>query len=65
MLKNSNEAYLLTDKTKITDRFKVKLCDFFALTGVISDFEFSEETKKIIPKSKIYLFERIKGCKKR
>lgn len=49
MLKNSDEAYLLTDKTKIVDRLDMKLCDFSALSGVISDFEFPEETKKAFP----------------
>lgn len=49
MLKNSDEAYLLTDKTKIVARLDVKLCDFSALTGVISDFDFPEETKKAFP----------------
>ena len=49
MLKNSDRAYLLTDKTKIVDRLDVKLCNFSALSGVISDFEFSEETKRMYP----------------
>ena len=46
LLKNSREAYLLTDNAKITDQVQVSLCDFSRLTGVISDFEFPEETKK-------------------
>lgn len=49
MLKNSDEAYLLIDQTKIVDRLDTKLCDFSALTGVISDFEFPEETKAAYP----------------
>ena len=49
MLKNSDEAYLLIDKTKIADRLDTKLCDFSALTGVIADFEFPEATKKAYP----------------
>ena len=49
MLKNSDRAYLLTDKTKIADRLDIKLCDFSSLAGVISDFEFPEETKKAFP----------------
>ena len=49
MLKNSDKVYLLTDKTKITDRLDIKLCDFSVLSGVISDFEFSEEMKKLYP----------------
>lgn len=52
MLKNSDEAYLLTDQTKIVDRLDTKLCDFSALSGVISDFEFPEETKKAHPNVK-------------
>lgn len=49
MLKNSDEAYLLTDKTKLTDRLEVRLCDFSVLAGVIADFEFPEETKQAYP----------------
>lgn len=49
MLKNSDEAYFLTDKTKLVDRLDVKLCNFSAVTGVISDFDFPEETKKSYP----------------
>ena len=49
MLKNSDEAYLLTDQTKLVPRLDAKLCDFSALAGVIADFEFPEETKKAYP----------------
>lgn len=49
MLKNSDEAFFLTDKTKIADRLDIKLCDFSVLSGVISDFDFPEETKKAYP----------------
>lgn len=49
MLKNSDEAYFLTDQTKIVDRLDIKLCDFSALTGVISDIDFPEETKRAYP----------------
>ena len=49
MLRNSDEAYFLTDKTKITNSLDKRLCDFSALTGVISDFDFPEETRKTYP----------------
>lgn len=49
MLKNSQKAYFLTDRTKISDRQTVRLCDFSVLSGVISDFEFPEETKARYP----------------
>ena len=49
LLKNSRTAYLLTDSAKITDHVNVALCDFSSLTGVISDFEFPEETKRRYP----------------
>lgn len=52
MLKNSDEAYFLTDKTKISHRLDIKLCDFSTLSGVISDFDFPEETKKAYPNVK-------------
>ncbi|MBQ9132657.1 MAG: DeoR/GlpR transcriptional regulator [Clostridia bacterium] len=45
MLKNSAQAWFLTDRTKLTERVSTVLCDFSALTGVISDFDFPEETK--------------------
>lgn len=49
MLKNSDEAYLLTDKSKVVDRLDIRLCDFSYLTGVISNFEFPEQTKNAYP----------------
>lgn len=55
MLKNSDEAYFLTDKTKVTRRLDIKLCDFSALSGVISDFDFPEETKSAYPNVKFLL----------
>lgn len=54
MLRNSDEAYFLTDKTKIADRLDVKLCDFSCLSGVISDFDFPEETKEKYPNTKFF-----------
>ncbi len=50
MLKNSDAAYFLTDKTKLVDRLDVKLCDFSVLTGVIADFEFPKETREAYPR---------------
>lgn len=52
MMKNSDEVYLLTDQTKIVDRLDTRLCDFSALSGVISDFKFPEETKRSYPKTR-------------
>lgn len=49
MLKNSKHAWMLTDKTKVVDRLETVLCDFSALTGVIADFDFSEQTKRSFP----------------
>ena len=49
MLKNSDKAYFLTDKTKIIDRLDVTLCDFSALAGIIADFDFPKETKLLYP----------------
>lgn len=55
LLKNSDESYLLMDKTKVADRVDIKLSDFSVLAGVISDFEFPEETKKAFPNVKFIL----------
>lgn len=52
MMKNSDEVYLLIDQTKIVQRLDTKLCDFSALSGVISDFTFPDETKKMYPNVK-------------
>ena len=49
MLQNSKEAYLLTDRAKVTESLSKTLCNFSSLTGVISDFEFPEETKTQYP----------------
>ena len=46
MLQNSRRTYFLTDKTKLSERFEETLCDFSALAGVVSDFEFPPETKE-------------------
>ena len=52
MLQNSDEAYFLTDQTKIVDRLDKTLCDFSEISGVISDFDFPEETKNKYPGTK-------------
>ena len=52
MLKNTREVYLLTNKSKLVDHLNETFCDFGALTGVISDFEFPEETKQAFPDTK-------------
>ena len=49
MMKNSKKKYFLTDHTKLVEDLDDVLCDFSALTGVISDFEFPEETKRAYP----------------
>lgn len=49
MLKNSKEKYLLTDHAKIVEETQKALCDFSALTGVISDFKFPAETQALYP----------------
>ena len=41
--------YFMTDKTKISDRIGVRLCDFSELTGVISDIRFPKETLERYP----------------
>ena len=52
MMKNSDEVYLLIDQTKIVQRLDTKLCDFSVLSGVISDFTFPDETKRMYPNVK-------------
>ena len=52
MLKNAREVYLLTNKSKLVEHLNEIFCDFSALTGVISDFEFPQETQKAFPNTK-------------
>ena len=49
LLKNSRQAYLLTDHSKLVEEAEQTLCDFGELTGVIADFEFANETKALYP----------------
>lgn len=49
MMRNSKERYFLTDRAKLVEEMPKILCDFSALTGVISDFEFPDETKNRFP----------------
>lgn len=49
MIKNSREAWFLTDRTKLVPQLNQILCDFSALTGVISDFGFPQKTKELYP----------------
>ena len=53
MMNNSNEAYYLADNDKVNNSALVTrfLCDFGRLTGVISDYDFPEETKKNYPQT--------------
>ena len=52
LLRHSRESYLLTDHAKLTESFPLLLCDFSALTGVIADFEFPQETKTRFPNTR-------------
>ena len=49
MLQNSACAYFLTDHTKRCRTMPNTICDFSDLAGVISDFEFSKETRERYP----------------
>lgn len=55
VLRNSDEAYFLTDKTKLVEKVDKILCDFSAVTGVISDFEFPPDTCAAYPNTKFIL----------
>ena len=49
MMKNAKKVYLLTNKSKLVDDLGTVFCDFNALTGVISDFDFPEKTRSAFP----------------
>ena len=52
MLRNSKEVYLMVDRKKISNTINLELCDFSKITGVISDYDFPEETKLKYPNTK-------------
>lgn len=49
MMEHSREQWLLIDREKVGKPCTRDLIDFSAVTGVISDFDFPEETKKKFP----------------
>ena len=49
MMRNSKKTYFLADRSKVRDSFSQELCDFAALNGVVSDFEFPQETQRKFP----------------
>lgn len=49
MIEHSKEAWLLIDREKVDKPCNEVLTDFSSVTGVISDFDFPEETKKKFP----------------
>ena len=51
MLRNSEKIYFLADRSKLVDSFELELCDFSVLDGVITDFEFPEETRERFPQT--------------
>ncbi len=46
MMKNSNASYFLIDHSKLSDRIEHSMCDFSAVTCVISDYAFSPDVQK-------------------
>ena len=52
MMKNTKEVYLMIDRKKISNEIALQLCDFSKLAGVISDYDFPEETKLKYPNTK-------------
>lgn len=61
MMEHSREQWLLIDREKIGKPCTKNLIDFSAVTGVISDFDFSEETKKKFPDTVFLCTEEPKG----
>ena len=52
MIRNSKETYLMVDRKKISSTINLELCDFSKITGVISDYDFPEDTKRKFPSTK-------------
>ena len=51
MIRNSKKSYFLINEDKLFHPFKRSLCDFGEISGVISDYAFSEELKALYPKT--------------
>lgn len=49
MIARADKAYFLSCANKCTDDFKMDLCTFQQVDGVISDYAFSDETKQKFP----------------
>lgn len=55
MMKNSDKIYYLADHEKSQISAPKVVCDFDKVDVVISDFDFSEETKKAFPNTEFFL----------
>lgn len=51
MIQNSQKVYLAIDHSKLDADYDVRLCDFSDIDCVISDIEFSKETRARYPKT--------------
>ena len=51
MIRNSKKSYFLINEDKLFHPFKRSLCDFGEISGVISDYAFSEELKALYPET--------------
>jgi DeoR family fructose operon transcriptional repressor len=51
MIRNSKKSYFLINEDKLFHPFKRSLCDFGEISGVISDYAFSEELKSHYPET--------------
>ena len=55
MLKNTKNAYFLADASKATEELSLVLCDFSAVSGVITDYAFPEKTVSAFGREKFLL----------
>lgn len=58
MLKNSSQAYFLIDQYKVNNNIKRVFADIGKITGVISDFDFSDEVKNQFPTTNFIFAEQ-------
>lgn len=58
VMQGAKEVYLLIDKEKIDKPVRRTMGDFSALTGVISDYEFPEETQRAFPHTQFICTEK-------
>lgn len=57
LLSSSHQIYVIADRSKIGKTSFVRICDFDAVDGLISDYAFDEEWRSFLQEKNVALFE--------